>query len=433
MPSEITKQVDALMHRLYRYSAGQMIQPLLATYAVADQWRHHLQPDYAVSDRAIVRMAESSWKMLLPLGFATALRLNFMIWFFVGLPLLVRQCLRMQEQLFSGERNRKILLLRTGVSNEPNIAGWLSDKHGGEAVSMLAINEQAGAKVAALRHLPGLIYHYAGLARALTGSILEMQRNGEMNDAICRVLPPVWLVLLARTAPKMCIYRRWAELYLQPQSQLTHLYFTMNSMLEASFMAALPDIQHAYVEHGFPRRDIPPLACKQYVYGKQYADYLRAFDATIEIEELGIDYFPKTEIGEKQRTIVVASLQDWPQWGISRVADRFNAALAMAKAQGWRVVFRGRNYDEDAFARGLQCGWDEMSIPKQETFAECLSRLKPAMVWTSWSTAVLDAEAMGVKGVCFIDSSLYDYFIPAFGSSTIAVSSEEDLKCIPLT
>ncbi len=424
MQSEITRQVDALMQRLYRYAAGRFVQPLLAAYAVADCWRNHLQPDYVDSNRLIVRMAKSIWHMLLPLGFAAALRLSFFIWFMIGLPLLLRQCLRLHVRMFTGELDRKIILLRTGVSNEPNIAKWLSDKHGGEAVSMLSVNEQAAADITAVRHLPGLIVLYTGLTRDLMRLILEMQRNGEIDEVQCRELPPVWLVLLGRTAPSMCAVRRWAELYLQSQSQLTHLYFTMNSILEASFMAALPEVQHAYVEHGFPRRDIPPLACKQYVYGKQYADYLRSFDAAIEIEEIGIDYFPKAEIGDKTRTIVVASLQDWPQWGIQRVAERFNKALATAKANDWCIIFRGRNYDEDAFAQGLRCDWDEISNPKQESFAQCLQRVKPTMVWTTWSTAVLDAEAMGVLGVCFIDDALSDYFIPDYAGSIVDVISD---------
>ena len=369
-----------------------------------------------------MRFANLSWKMFRWMGMGVALRICFLIWFMLGLPRLLRQCLYLHSDGFlrDGDEGAGLILLRTGVSNESNIATWMSEQHGGASVAMLTLNERTPVRISSLRHLPAMLATYARLAHGLLWGILSLCSAGEFSQEQKKVLPPVWFMLLPWWTPLMSYERCWAAIHLS-HSEATHLYFTMNNRQEAAFMDALPDMNHAYVEHGFPRRDIPPLACKQYVYGKQYADYLRTFDAEVEIEEIGIGYFPKAEIDDKTHTIVVASLQDWPQWGIARVAERFNAALAAAKEQGWHIVFRGRNYDQDAFAQGLQCEWDEISTPKQESFAECLQRVKPALVWTTWSTAVLDAEAMGIRGVCFIDKALLNYFIPDFGRRTLEI------------
>lgn len=416
------EEVDNLMRRLHQTSRGKFVQPLLAAYDVADAMRNHIQPKYDISTRPIVRLVNMSWNFFRLFGFGVGLRLAFMLWFLLGLPLLFRRCLSMHADSFTydGKKGAKFILLRTGVSNEPKIAHWISKQHQGAPVAMLSINEKASLRLASLRYLPSMFRYYTYLASELMRSILQLGASGGLNKEQAQVLPPVWLMLLARRAPLMCRQRQWATRFLGNRD-ISHLYFTMNSQLEAAFMDALPDMNHAYVEHGFPRRDIPPLACRQYVYGPRYAAYLRSFDTDIEVTEIGTAYFPASEIDETTRTIVVASLQDWPQWGIDRVAVRFNAALAMAKEQGWHLVFRGRNYDEDAFAQGLTCAWDEVSTPKQESFAECLQRLKPTMVWTTWSTAVLDAEAMGIRGVCFIDQALLDYFIPDFGRRTLEI------------
>ena len=353
------------------------------------------------------------------------LRISFFLWFCLGLPLLVRKSFQLHPETFveDGGNDVEIMLLRTGVSNEPNIAAWISSRHGGKQVNMLSANERAGAKWSSFFYLATMFHTYFKLTGGLSHAIRRLYSTGELKEDHRRVLPPAWLVLVARTAPLMCLNRCWAELFLQKR-KITHLYFTMNSMLEGSFMDALPGLSHAYVEHGFPRRDIPPLPCKQFVYGERYAEYLRSFDPDLEIEQIGTAYFPKADIGTKQRAIVVASLQDWPQWGINNVAKNFNAALSLAQEKGWKIIFRGRNYDEDSFAQGLVCEWDEISSPKEESFAECLERVKPAMVWTTWSTAVLDAMAMGIKGVCFVDDQLEDYFIPDFYEQTMVVQSD---------
>lgn len=410
--SETTRQVDLLMQTLYRHCKGQFIQTILASYDIADQWRNYLQPEYPVSRRPIMRLASMTWLVLKHFGFATGIRLSFFVWFCLGLPLLIRKTSQLHQNTFTedGKDNAEILLLRTGVANESNIAAWIGRRHGGKQVNMLAFNDVAGTWLSSIKYLPMMFRAYSQLMGALLHPLLELHEQGKLNTAHKKVLPPVWLVLLARRAPLMCQYRCWAELFLSRRN-LTHLYFTMNSTQENAFMAALPNIDHAYVEHGFPRRDIPPLNCRQYVYGEKYAQYLRSFDPDLQIEEIGTDYFPSEDIGSKERSIVVASLQDWPQWGINRVADCFNQALALAKAHGWHIVFRGRNFDEDAFARGLQYEWDEISTPQQESFAECLRRVKPSMVWTTWSTAVLDAKAMGIQSICFVDDQLSDYFL----------------------
>lgn len=423
--SPVTRQVDALMHKLYQRSKGAFTQTLFASYDIADRYRHLLQPEYAVSNRGITRLTDYSWRMQRWLGFSLALQLCFLAWAFVGMALLIRKSLYLHRDTFNEHNglDATIWLLRTGVSNEPNIAAWLSTKHGGKPVGMLSINESAAFKPSAIRHLPALVRIYWIALGDLKRRILQLNADGELNPEMARALPPVWLYLVARRLPLMCQWHAWAERCI-PRRGVTHLYFTMNSILENAFINALPDIEHAYVEHGFPRRDIPPLPCKQYVYGERYATYLQAFDQELTVEQIGIDYFPKADIGPKEKTIVVASLQDWPQWGIANVAERFNAALKQAKEQGWRLIFRGRNYDQDAFAQALVCEWDEISTPKQESFAECLQRLKPAMVWTTWSTAVLDAQAMGIASVCFVDNLLLDYFIPDVCKAAVEVQDK---------
>lgn len=429
---KVTAQVDALMHTLYRSGKGRFAQALFASPVIADHWRNYLLGRLAESKRAVMRLASINWAVLRPLGFGFSLRISFLFWFSIGVPLLLRKCFHFHSETFTeeGDDENAELLLRTGVSNEPNIATWLSAEFHDRPVNMLSINEGAGFRLLSFRFFPLLFDTYRRLAYELMHLILSLHANGELNENQSRVLPPVWLVLLARRAPLMSQYRCWASIFLSSRN-FSHLYFTMNTILEGAFIDALPCCSHICVEHGFPRRDIPPLLCRQYVYGVCYADYLRSYDPELVIKVIGNSYFPADDIGIKERTIVIASLQDWPQWGIANVAECFNTALSMARGKGWKVVFRGRNNDEDAFARGLTCKWDEISSPKTESFAECLQRIKPAMIWTTWSTAVLDAEAMGVQSVCFVDDLLLGYFIIDFPKQSLLIASNEDLLLLP--
>ena len=37
--------------------------------------------------------------------------------------------------------------------------------------------------------------------------------------------------------------------------------------------------------------------------------------------------------------------------------------------------------------------------------------MRPAQIWTTWSTAILDARAAGLDAVAFVTPSLEDHFI----------------------
>ncbi|MDB4304087.1 hypothetical protein N9934_04800, partial [Desulfosarcina sp.] len=134
-----------------------------------------------------------------------------------------------------------------------------------------------------------------------------------------------------------------------------------------------------------------------------------------DVQVIGLEYFHKGKI-EPTQTIVIATLQNWPQYKIDGVKDIFNQALAAARGAGWKLVFRTRAYDTDAFSSALNGPWDEISLAKQESFTECLERIRPAMVWTTWSTAILDAQAMGVSPVAFVTPDIDKYFIADIGA-----------------
>lgn len=431
---DVSKKIDGLMRRLHASAQGNLHQILIADYSLADIYRHYLDSSYPVSRRPIVRATELSWRVSRKIfGETLALSICSMLWLLVGLPLVISRSLRMHPAAYTrtGPSSAEIILLCTGVANEVRIAEWLAGKHPDSSVSSLLRDTSASIDLRSLIHLPSLLRIHLALCYQAVRVMQSLKSEGSLSQQEFSLMAPGWMVLLSRRAADISWAYQWATRFIEVD-KVTHLYFTMNYAYESGFQHALPNADAANVEHGFPRSDVPPLACKQYVYGECYAEYLRSFAPDLEIEQIGTAYFPVLEIGPKKRTIVVASLQDWPQWGIANVANTFNEALALAKKNNWKIIFRGRSYDEDAFAQGLICEWDEISSPRQETFTECLQRVRPAMVWTTWSTAVLDAEAMGIKRVCFVNDKLYDCFIPDFGENVIVAKKDAVAKLKPL-
>jgi hypothetical protein len=201
----------------------------------------------------------------------------------------------------------------------------------------------------------------------------------------------------------------------------------MNYAIENAFMLALPTVESAYIEHGFPRRGIPPLACRQFVYGANYADYLRTFDQGLNIEKIGISYFDRREISPT-RSIVIASLQDWPNFKFSEVQPLFLAALQLARTLEWRLILRLRHYDSDAFAKALKIEWDDVSSATDESFEQCLLRIRPGLVLTTWSTAILDASAFGIPAVSIVKPSFSDYFIAELEQYSTVLTRKVDLN-----
>jgi len=431
---DVSTKVDGLMRRLHASARGQLHQVLIANDNLADIYRHNLDSNYRLDRRPIVWATELSWRISKKIfGEALALSVCAMLWVLVGLPSVISRSLRLHPTAYTrtGPSSAEIILLCTGVANEVRIADWLARKHPNASVSSLLRDTYATIDLHSLIHLPGLLRIHLALCYQAVQVMQSLKSDGSLSQQEFSLMAPGWMVLLSRRAVDISWAYQWAAKYLE-KDKVTHLYFTVNYAFESGFLHALPNAVAANVEHGFPRRDVPPLQCTQYVYGQYYADYLRSFSPDLCIKVIGTDYFPKGEIEAGKKTIVVASLQDWRHWGIVNVREIFNVALTQAKENGWKIIFRGRSYNEDAFAQGLSCDWDGFSSSKQESFSECLHRVKPAMVWTTWSTAVLDAEAMGVKCVCFIDKSLYDYFIPDFPKRSMLIVHSNDLSHIPL-
>ena len=397
------------MHILFRAAKGTLHQTLIADFSVADAYRSYR--DGAPSHtRLLIRAAAFLWKGASALfGEATGLWISGVIWTLVGLPAMCLAALRLEDAYrFQGDDDASILLLRTGVANEALIARWAETRHGAP-VAMLQRNDKPAWRLSGIVHMPSLLRRYVALNHAALRALRELRTEQSIPPDVFSALVPSWMALLCRRSGDIAWAHQWATRFVAPRN-IAHLYFTMNYAMENAFRTALPDTPCAYVEHGFPRRDIPPLACKQYVYSEKYAAYLRSFASGIETEIIGLDYFPSEPVAGN-RTIVVASLQDWPAFKVSSVAERFNAALSEARAQNWRIVLRTRTYGADAFAEALDGPWDEISEASQETFFECLTRVRPAMVWTTWSTAMLDANARGVEAVAFVTPALDAHFI----------------------
>jgi hypothetical protein len=425
LPPATTQRVDHLMRDLYRRSQGRLHQTLLADYSIADAYRNHLAPSYPVSNRPIVRVARTSWRILKGLvGVRYAAQLGGALWMITGIPALAARGLKLHPGAYTrqGDPGSKLVLLRTGVANEPLIARWI-ERREHEPVVMLQYNDKAGTRLSSLRYLPRLLQVHITLCLQTIREISRITKETHLNTQELDALVPSWFVLLARQAMSISWNHVWAETNLKQQPP-QRLYFTMNYANENAFRLALPQVPAAYVEHGFPRRDLPPLPCAQYVYSHGYANYLQSFDNSLNVEVIGLDYFDKGEV-DPTKTIVVASLQDWPQYKIERDKDKFNAALDEARRTGWKLVFRTRRYDTDAFADALKGPWDEISKAADETFHECLTRTRPAMVWTTWSTAVLDARAQNVTPVAFTSPDLDDYFISDLNTFAFVVRTDE--------
>jgi len=430
----VSIKVDDLMKRLYTHGRGHMYQVLIANDNLADIYRHHLDSNYRLDRRPINRATKLSWRVSrIIFGDILALLICAALWVLVGLPSVIYRSLFMHPTAYTwtGPASAEIILLCTGVANEVRIADWLTRKHPNASVSSLLRDTSANIDLRSLIHLPGLLWIHLVLCYQAVQIMQLLKSDGSLSQQEFSLMVPGWLMLLSRRAVDISWAFQWATNFIEAD-KVSHLYFTVNYAYESGFQHALPNASAANIEHGFPRRHVPPLVCKQYVYGECYAEYLRSFAPDLEIEQIGTAYFPVGDMGPKKRAIVVASLQDWRQWGITNVANIFNDALAMAKKNGWEIIFRGRNYDEDAFAQALICDWDEISSPKQESFTECLRRVRPTMVWTTWSTAVMDAEAMGVKSVCFVDDSLLDYFIIDFPRQALMIAPSDELHRIAL-
>lgn len=427
-PSPITQQVDGLMRGLYRRSRGQLHQTLLADFSIADAYRNHLDPSYPASSRPIVRATRASWRILRKLvGAQNAARVGGVLWMMIGIPELVVHCLRLHRDAYirQGDADARHVLLRTGVSNEPLIARWIAQRENAPVV-MLQYNDSAKRKLYSLRHFPGLLKAHMSLCLGTIKDISRLIQDSHLRAQELDALGPAWFVLLARCAMNISWNHCWAKACLADE-EVKSLYFTMNYANENAFRLALSAVPAAYVEHGFPRRDIPPLPCKQYVYSDGYAAYMKSFEPSLDVETIGLGYFDKGEI-EPTKTIVVASLQDWPQYKIERVKDIFNAALNEARRNGWKLVFRTRRYDTDAFANALNGPWDEISKAGEESFQQCLTRTNPAMVWTTWSTAVLDARAQSIIPVAFVTPDLDDYFISDLEAFAFVVATDETFQ-----
>ena len=426
--SPTTQRVDDLMRDLYSRSRGTLHQTLIADHAVADAYRNVLDPGYPVSRRAVVRAAQITWQVLRRLlGRRYGAWAGGLLWTIIGAPDLLRRSLKMHSDAYirQGDSTASLVLLRTGVANEPLIARWIEAREK-EAVVMLQYNGNAENRLRSLHKLPRLARVHACMCLSIIGEISRFAGEVKLSPPALDALLPTWFVLLARQAISISWNYVWAEGNLGSPSP-KFLYFTMNYGNENAFRLALPDVAAAYVEHGFPRRDIPPLPCRQYVYSEGYADYLRSFDDRLHVDVIGLDYFSAGSI-QPTKTIVVASLQDWPQYKIERVSALFNDALAEARRAGWKLVFRSRQFDSESFANALRGSWNDVSRADEETFLECLKRSRPAMVWTTWSTAVLDAAAQNVMPVAFITPDLHDYFVADLGSFAFVVNGEESLQ-----
>jgi hypothetical protein len=116
----------------------------------------------------------------------------------------------------------------------------------------------------------------------------------------------------------------------------------------------------------------------------------------------------------------------------------FNQALAAARKEGWKLVFRTRGYDTDAFANALDGPWDEISRADNESFHECLKRTRPAMVWTTWSSAILDACASSVTSVAFVTADMNNHFIADVEAFALVIKTDDDnyqilMQCLQQT
>jgi hypothetical protein len=403
-------RTDQLMLSLYQCSRGKLHQTLVANYRIADAFRRSNGANTEMDQRLISSLACGFWRLSLLLP-------DRLVWVFSGvlfslasLPELLWSSLKLHTDAFSrqGAPDGHILLLRTGVANEPKIARWIENELKAK-VLMLQYNENTAPRIAGLAHLPLLLSVHAKLCFGVIKDIRQLLASSQLASDTRKFLVPVWLTLIARQAKDLSWHHAWAKTQLAGQDYEA-LYFTMNYSCEHAFMQALPALPATYVEHGFPRRDLPPLPCTQYVYSKGYAEYLWKFDPSLEVRIIGLDYFDKGDV-TPSKTIVLASLQDWPQFGIDKVRDAMNTALAAAREGGWKLVFRTRRYDTDAFYLALSAGWDEISDAGEESFDTCLKRTGAAMVWTTWSTAVLDAAALGVTATAFVTPELDEFFI----------------------
>lgn len=416
---------DDLMHELFRRSRGARHQTLLANYRLADALRRHLAPHDAPPLRRVERIAARWWSLLSALlPQRVALTLSTPVWMSVGLPDVLRHGLRLHEHgcSRSGPEDADLVLLRTGVANEVNIQRWIERREAGKVLALLP-DPSAALRWPGLCALWALLAVHVGVCRAVMRDLEVLLREASPQLPIS-ALVPAWLVLLARQAPGFSWAHQWATIHLRDRD-FRGLYFTMNNVLESAFLQALPGLPAAYVEHGFPRRDIPPLPCRQFVYAQAYARYLRSFDAGLQVEIIGLEYFEHGAV-ESTRTIVLAALQDWPQYGIELVRDRLNRALLRAREEGWKLVFRTRHYDTDAFARALDGPWDEISDAGSESFDACLQRVRPAQVWTTWSTAILNACAHNVGAVCFVHPSLDEHFVVDLDAFSFVVRDDAD-------
>jgi len=409
--ASVTRKVDALMQDLYRCSAGGMHQTLVADYSVADAYRAWLEGRAAPNRRLLTRLAGGLWRGLTIIaGRRGAFRLSVLFWSLAGCLALPSRALNLHQDTWAweGKSGAQVLVLRTGVANETLIAAWAAKRHGAD-VALLKRRDRVARRVSGLRLLPRLVATYVRLNSGAARCILTFEAHAAIAPEAFAALVPFWLALLFRRSLDIVQAHHWALRFLAPQSP-AHIYVTMNYAIENAFLHALPGTSFAYVEHGFPRRGIPPLSCRQFVYTQLHADYLKSFAPELEAEIIGLAYFPATPV-TPTRTIVIASLQDWPAFRIAAVADRFNRALGLAREAGWRLVFRTRHYGGDAFAAALDGPWDEISDAAKESFAECLTRTRPAMVWTTWSTAILDAKARGIDAVAFVTQDLNDHFV----------------------
>lgn len=427
-PAEVAA-TDLLMRELYRRGRGGLHQTLLANFRLADALRRLQDAEFPIRPRAIERAAAGWWVMSSAvLGWRLALYFSGLVWLLLGLPDVMRFALRLHPDAFrrEGSAEAPVILLRTGVANEVPIAKWIERREKAQ-VQLLQRDESAALQWPGLGRLLKLFRIHAGLCRSLMRDIESFLEAG-LPGLPTRALVPTWLVMLARQAPDVSWAHLWAVVNLQGRPWQA-LYFTMNYSAENAFRLAIPGVPAAYVEHGFPRRDLPPLQCRQYVYTQQHADYLLCFDAMVRVEVIGLEYFAKGHV-EPTRSIVVASLQDWPQYGVALVKDAMNQALTEARAAGWSLTFRTRHYDTDAFAAALEVPWDSISYAGSETFVECLHRIRPAMVWTSWSTAILDACAQDLVAVAFVHPSLGKYFLADLDPFAFVVSDASSLSLL---
>jgi len=428
--SAIPSRVDELLQFLHKETPHSLSKPLITDYSIADYYHHSLDNSYYLEPRPVINVVSKLWRILAAmLGHKISLYILFLFGFIVSLVSILRYSFQLFEKSYrwEGDEQAKIVLLRTGVANEPRIANWLSKQFPNQKVSMIKLDEDTHSFIN-IRSFPDLFLTHCRLSYEYFVQLKQLLNKAYLDKATINILMPVWLVLLMRRAPSISYYYTWTRKYLVPK-KISHIYFTFNYCAENAFLCALPNVVSATVEHGFPRRNIPPLPCKQYVYTEGYKHYLHEFDPNLEIEKIGIDYFPKSNL-LPTKTIVVASLQDWPQFKIESVKHQFNQALKLAKHWNWNIVFRTRSYDSDAFSSALVCQWDDISEVKRETFDECLKRVKPAMVWTTWSTAILDALAFKIPSVTFVTQELHDHFLTDIDELSKTVYDDTDLHDI---